>query len=297
MKSLFHRLSNRDHLHRFTPFGSRADGRSIKPTRSRSRQARRPEARGSSSRGPGLLFESLECRRLLAVVAEFSSGHLQIAIDDSSPAEVTVDQGNVLVNGLAPSNVGAPGSPVGSGQVSRIDISATGGFANHIRLDGVTPSDFDSALQVSVNAGGGNDSVIGSGFGDTLLGGAGDDVLRGGDGDDLLVGGAGNDDLDGEGGNDRLDGAGQIAITLTNLSPSDGTLLTPVFLATTDGVYDFFDVGAPASASLESLAEDGSPGARIQAALGTGQVSAATATPGGPLTPGDTRTVILDVSS
>lgn len=44
-----------------------------------------------------------------------------------------------------------------------------------------------SAADVWVDAGDGNDTVIGSSDGDTIIGGLGDDSLTGGDGDDLLV--------------------------------------------------------------------------------------------------------------
>lgn len=44
-----------------------------------------------------------------------------------------------------------------------------------------------------VDAGAGNDTIIGSGFADTLRGGAGNDRLQGGAGNDMLTGGAGND--------------------------------------------------------------------------------------------------------
>ena len=131
---------------------------------------------------------------------------------------------------------------------------------------------------------------------DTLRGGDGNDVLRGGVGEDLLIGGAGDDELNGGPGPDILEGDGRVAVTVTNLATQQGTLLTPVFLAAASGVYDFFDAGSSASASLESLAEDGDPTQRIHAALSSGEVSAAVATAGGPLAPGASQTVEFDVS-
>ena len=89
-------------------------------------------------------------------------------------------------------------------------------------------------------------------------------------------------------------------MTVTNLLPgtgSDGGLLTPFFLATTNGSYDFFDVGSAASASLESLAEDGNTQPRIDAAIASGGVGAATSTSGGPIAPGDSRTVTFYATS
>jgi Ca2+-binding RTX toxin-like protein len=57
-----------------------------------------------------------------------------------------------------------------------------------------------------INAGAGNDSVLGGAGNDTLDGGEGNDTLSGGLGDDLLSGGAGNDLLFGGEGNDTLIG-------------------------------------------------------------------------------------------
>ena len=48
-------------------------------------------------------------------------------------------------------------------------------------------------MQLTVNAGDGDDVVIGGAGNDTLVGGAGDDVLLGGDGIDVIDGGDGSD--------------------------------------------------------------------------------------------------------
>ncbi|WP_413204795.1 DUF5801 repeats-in-toxin domain-containing protein [Rhodospirillum sp. A1_3_36] len=70
--------------------------------------------------------------------------------------------------------------------------------------------DFGSFLSsygdVHVDAGDGNDTVIGGTGNDDLLGGAGDDMLMGGDGADTLMGGLGNDTLDGGMGDDVMSG-------------------------------------------------------------------------------------------
>jgi Ca2+-binding RTX toxin-like protein len=82
-------------------------------------------------------------------------------------------------------------------------------------------------------------------------------------------------------------------VTVTNLQEADGGLLTPVVLSTTNGTYDFFNVGEAASESLERLAEDGTTGPRIDAALNSGGVNEAIATTDGPFGPGESRTAIL----
>jgi hypothetical protein len=61
-------------------------------------------------------------------------------------------------------------------------------------------------IQLRLEGGPGNDTLIGGDGDDVLVGGEGDDVLRGGKGNDLLLGGPGNDHLFGEGGRDILIG-------------------------------------------------------------------------------------------
>lgn len=48
-----------------------------------------------------------------------------------------------------------------------------------------------------------------------------------------------------------------LQVTVNNLSPNDGTLLTPLWFGVHDGTFDLYDRGAPISAELERLAEDG----------------------------------------
>lgn len=59
---------------------------------------------------------------------------------------------------------------------------------------------------VTINAGAGNDNVIGSDFNDTINGGAGVDNLKGGAGNDTIKGGAGDDIITGGKDNDKLYG-------------------------------------------------------------------------------------------
>ena len=142
-----------------------------------------------------------------------------------------------------------------------------------------------------IDGGLGDDVISGLGGNDILFGGSGADTISGGDGDDIVVGGFGDDVLSGDDGNDSLSGNGQIEITLTNLSPVAGSSLTPIVVATQNGIYDQFDLGTVASENIERLAEDGTVGPRIAAALASGGVGEALATIGGPVAPGDTRTL------
>lgn len=48
-----------------------------------------------------------------------------------------------------------------------------------------------------------------------------------------------------------------VTVSVTNLSPTAGTSLTPVYAAFQDGSVDLFDLGQPASPGIETLAELG----------------------------------------
>jgi Ca2+-binding RTX toxin-like protein len=66
---------------------------------------------------------------------------------------------------------------------------------------------YTDGADITVDALGGNDTIIANILGNaTLNGGDGDDLLTGGGGNDFLSGGSGNDTLTGGAGNDRLDG-------------------------------------------------------------------------------------------
>ena len=142
----------------------------------------------------------------------------------------------------------------------------------------------------------GDDSLSGRGNTDQLFGGSGNDQISGGTGDDLIIGGFGADTINGDDGNDHIVADGQINVTFANLQTTDGALLTPIFAATQNGVYDFFNAGDAASAGLQSLAEDGDSTQRIADAIASGGVGEAMVTPGGVLAPGETRTLTFFAS-
>ena len=85
----------------------------------------------------------------------------------------------------------------------------------------------------TIDAGEGNDRVNANAGNDLVRGGAGKDKLRGGDGNDALEGGEGNDLLTGDAGNDTLVGdlddsaAAHGADTLTGGTGLDWALYTP----------------------------------------------------------------------
>ena len=51
-----------------------------------------------------------------------------------------------------------------------------------------------------------------------------------------------------------------VRITVTNLAPANGTLVTPVWFGFHDGGFDLYEPGAPASQAIEHLAEDANVG-------------------------------------
>jgi uncharacterized delta-60 repeat protein len=108
---------------------------------------------------------------------------------------------------------------VAAGRVSITGVAETfaAGAFSAIRITGLAGDDLIDAsaatVAVSVDAGDGNDSVLGGSGDDSLLGGAGHDTLFGGNGHDTLRGGDGNDYLNGgrdtdqvfgDGGNDQI---------------------------------------------------------------------------------------------
>jgi hypothetical protein len=95
----------------------------------------------------------------------------------------------------------------------------------------------------------------------------------------------------------------EVTVSIENLSPANGTFLTPLWFGFHDGTFDLYDRGRPVSPGLESLAEDGATELISQefdlAGFGTvqGTIPGTEGTPG-PIDPGETAsfTVQLDGS-
>jgi hypothetical protein len=101
-----------------------------------------------------------------------------------------------------------------------------------------------TALAISADGGGGNDTLTGSDGAETLAGGAGNDTVTGGAGNDNLAGGDGNDTLVGSPGNDQMAGdAGDDLLVWNNGDGSDtidggaGTDTVEVNSGTADDVF------------------------------------------------------------
>ncbi|MGB3146956.1 MAG: Hint domain-containing protein [Paracoccaceae bacterium] len=93
-----------------------------------------------------------------------------------------------------------------------------------------------STTGVTVDGGGGNDTMVGGSGADSLTGGAGNDSLVGGSGDDTLAGGGGDDNLIGGMGNDSLSG-GTGADSITG-----GTGDDTIDLGLNDGSADIIEL-------------------------------------------------------
>lgn len=97
--------------------------------------------------------------------------------------------------------------------------------------------------------------------------------------------------------------AANLTITVENLSPSQGTFLTPVWFGFHDGSFDLFNQGSPASEHLERMAEDGdlAPLRSAFAAAGAqfrdGVVIGAGGAAAGPLDPGEIASTNISVDA
>ena len=163
----------------------------------------------SSGRPP---IEPLERRRLYAAVA-LHGQTLVVTGTANSANTITValspDLSQVVTNitwytgggARAKAHTLAKAFPV-TDSISLVQIQG-GARADRITID-QTYSPFPIATLI--NAGGGNDTVMGGDEPDTIFGGAGNDLLMGGAGNDSLRGQAGNDTLIGGPGDDFLDG-------------------------------------------------------------------------------------------
>lgn len=95
--------------------------------------------------------------------------------------------------------------------------------------------------------------------------------------------------------------AATLKITVDNLAPDKGTFLTPAWFGFHDGSFDLYDRGAPVTAGLERLAEDGDVSflsAEFEAAGGGGQgaIAGLAETPG-PIDPGESTSFTVDLEA
>ena len=148
-----------------------------------------------------------------AVNSNVTGGALTVTSDAGDAIAITAVNGQVKVNGNDPGNGAA-----NAANITSITVTGDAG-ANVIDLSGVTPTTYAgiTGLNVTINGGGGGDTITGSEHADVLNGGDGDDRItpndnpapphtvvrddaRGDAGNDTIVWNGGDDDDLNEGG-------------------------------------------------------------------------------------------------
>ncbi len=92
----------------------------------------------------------------------------------------------------------------------------------------------------------------------------------------------------------------EVKVTIENVSPEGGTLITPMWLGFHMGQFDSYDGGAPAAdfPGLEQIAEDGNSGPLSEDFAHQVPMGAQATVPGpnGPIFPGDTTSMRFDIN-
>ncbi len=90
----------------------------------------------------------------------------------------------------------------------------------------------------------------------------------------------------------------EVHVTIENLAPANGNFLTPTWVGFHDGSFDLYDLGEPATAGLERIAEDGNTGPLSGEFLasGGGIIDATVFGPGGPIAPGETAAMSFNLN-
>ncbi len=97
----------------------------------------------------------------------------------------------------------------------------------------------------------------------------------------------------------------EVVVTIDNLSPDQGLILTPLWVGFHDGTYDIYEPGLAASAGLEQIAEDGDPMALSAAFMSSGEdrvdgvITGDGISPDSPplIAPGSSATLTLEVAA
>jgi hypothetical protein len=149
-----------------------------------------------------------------ACVAMSVGGMIDVQCPTGGSAIFSVVGGNVRINNQDPI-----GGPIAASAVTGLNVTAAGNVDNTIDLSAVTATFFTSLPAtggVVIDAGPGNDTVIGSALGDRIMDGAGDDNLTGGAGNDLYLLTPGSTDVVNDtGGDDTVDfSAAALGVTI-----------------------------------------------------------------------------------
>lgn len=93
-------------------------------------------------------------------------------------------------------------------------------------------------------------------------------------------------------------GAVQVKVRVENLSPTNGTYFSPLWVGFHNGTFDYFDAGSSASTSLERLAEDANTAPLMADFMSSGVGAAQGAVSnGGPIAPGEVATMTLSLDN
>ncbi len=142
-------------------------------------------------------------------------GNDSIAGGEASNDQDVIDAAN-LTSGVAVTLTGDEAGTITDG----ISTGTFSEIENFVLADNDDTFDGSAAFTqgVTVDAGIGNDSILGTGASDTIIGGAGDDTLDGGAGSDALYGGLGADSLGFNVGDTATGGDGDDIFTLDALA-------------------------------------------------------------------------------
>lgn len=171
--------------------------------------------------------ENLETRQLMTVNPLFldASGELELQLGHSDSIRLSEVGGKVLLeqsaDGVNYTKVTSLPDTAATAVKSIIIVGGQDG--NTINLSGVSSVAFTDLTSISIDAGNGDDTIIGSfdiadnidgghgndtinalGGNDTILGNDGDDVINAGAGNDSISGGDGHDSIAGEAGDDSI---------------------------------------------------------------------------------------------
>ena len=98
---------------------------------------------------------------------------------------------------------------------------------------------------------------------------------------------------------DAQAGTVKVRVSIENLAPTNGSILTPLWVGFHDGTFDIYNRGEAASPALERIAEDGNPGPISGAfdASGAGSAQGVLFGPGAPpiIRPGESATAVFEV--
>src|SRR5829696_753469 len=181
-------------------------------------------ARQQSSSGARLGVLAGAAAAALLAFPGIANAAVSSTVDGAGALTVISSAGDAIAITCASGDVKINGADPGSGAAACADITSitvTGDdAANVINLAAVTSAELTDVTAVTINGGGGNDTITGSQFADTISGGAGNDRIIGGRnpantrdimlgeaGDDTLVWnpGDGDDTMEGADGNDTIE--------------------------------------------------------------------------------------------